>query len=57
MVVAALVLLGFALVAGGAGGRSPKRARRLAELISYPQGMAYEATAALPLRDPRDNRP
>ena len=27
------------------------------ELISYPHGMAYEATAALPLWDPRDNRP
>jgi catechol 2,3-dioxygenase-like lactoylglutathione lyase family enzyme len=27
------------------------------ELISYPQGMAYEETAATPLWDPRDNRP
>jgi catechol 2,3-dioxygenase-like lactoylglutathione lyase family enzyme len=27
------------------------------ELISYPKGMAYEATAAIPLWDPRDNRP
>jgi catechol 2,3-dioxygenase-like lactoylglutathione lyase family enzyme len=27
------------------------------ELISYPQGMAYEATAPIPLWDPRDNRP
>jgi catechol 2,3-dioxygenase-like lactoylglutathione lyase family enzyme len=27
------------------------------ELISYPQGMAYEATAETPLWDPRDNRP
>jgi catechol 2,3-dioxygenase-like lactoylglutathione lyase family enzyme len=27
------------------------------ELISYPKGMAYEATAATPLWDPRDNRP
>ena len=27
------------------------------ELISYPQGMAYEETAAVPLWDPRDNRP
>ena len=27
------------------------------ELISYPQGMAYEASAAVPLWDPRDNRP
>ena len=27
------------------------------ELISYPQGMAYEASAPLPLWDPRDNRP
>ena len=27
------------------------------ELISYPGGMAYEATAATPLWDPRDNRP
>ncbi len=25
------------------------------ELISYPHGMAYEATAAIPLWDPRDN--
>jgi len=27
------------------------------ELISYPKGMAYEATAPVPLWDPRDNRP
>jgi catechol 2,3-dioxygenase-like lactoylglutathione lyase family enzyme len=27
------------------------------ELISYPHGMAYEATAQTPLWDPRDNRP
>jgi catechol 2,3-dioxygenase-like lactoylglutathione lyase family enzyme len=27
------------------------------ELISYPHGMAYEATAEIPLWDPRDNRP
>ena len=27
------------------------------ELISYPKGMAYEATAETPLWDPRDNRP
>ncbi len=27
------------------------------ELISYPKGMAYEATARIPLWDPRDNRP
>ena len=27
------------------------------ELISYPNGMAYEATAETPLWDPRDNRP
>ena len=27
------------------------------ELISYPQGMAYEATAEVPLWDPRSNRP
>ena len=27
------------------------------ELISYPQGMAYETSAAVPLWDPRDNRP
>jgi catechol 2,3-dioxygenase-like lactoylglutathione lyase family enzyme len=27
------------------------------ELISYPDGMAYEQTAATPLWDPRDNRP
>jgi catechol 2,3-dioxygenase-like lactoylglutathione lyase family enzyme len=27
------------------------------ELISYPKGMAYEATATIPLWDPRDNRP
>lgn len=26
------------------------------ELISYPHGMAYEATAPIPLWDPRDNR-
>jgi catechol 2,3-dioxygenase-like lactoylglutathione lyase family enzyme len=26
------------------------------ELISYPKGMAYEATATIPLWDPRDNR-
>jgi catechol 2,3-dioxygenase-like lactoylglutathione lyase family enzyme len=26
------------------------------ELISYPKGMAYERTAAIPLWDPRDNR-
>jgi catechol 2,3-dioxygenase-like lactoylglutathione lyase family enzyme len=27
------------------------------ELISYPNGMAYEATAPIPLWDPRDNHP
>lgn len=27
------------------------------ELISYPHGMAYAATAAIPLWDPRDNHP
>jgi catechol 2,3-dioxygenase-like lactoylglutathione lyase family enzyme len=27
------------------------------ELISYPKGMAYEASAPVPLWDPRDNRP
>ena len=27
------------------------------ELISYPHGMAYEASAVTPLWDPRDNRP
>jgi catechol 2,3-dioxygenase-like lactoylglutathione lyase family enzyme len=27
------------------------------ELISYPHGMAYEQTAAIPLWDPRDNHP
>ena len=27
------------------------------ELISYPHGMAYEEDAAIPLWDPRDNRP
>ena len=27
------------------------------ELISYPHGMAYESTAAVPLWDPRDNHP
>ena len=27
------------------------------ELISYPQGMAYEEAAPIPLWDPRDNRP
>jgi catechol 2,3-dioxygenase-like lactoylglutathione lyase family enzyme len=27
------------------------------ELISYPHGMAYEASAETPLWDPRDNRP
>lgn len=27
------------------------------ELISYPEGMAYEQTAMTPLWDPRDNRP
>jgi catechol 2,3-dioxygenase-like lactoylglutathione lyase family enzyme len=27
------------------------------ELISYPHGMAYEATAETPLWDPRDNKP
>lgn len=27
------------------------------ELISYPTGMAYEATASTPLWDPRDNKP
>ena len=27
------------------------------ELISYPDGMAYESTAAVPLWDPRDNHP
>ena len=27
------------------------------ELISYPHGMAYEATASIPLWDPRDNHP
>jgi hypothetical protein len=27
------------------------------ELIGYPDGMAYEASAPIPLWDPRDNRP
>ena len=27
------------------------------ELISYPHGMAYEATAPIPLWNPRDNHP
>jgi len=27
------------------------------ELKSYPDGMAYEATAAVPLWNPRDNHP
>jgi catechol 2,3-dioxygenase-like lactoylglutathione lyase family enzyme len=27
------------------------------ELISYPHGMAYQATAPIPLWDPRDNHP
>jgi catechol 2,3-dioxygenase-like lactoylglutathione lyase family enzyme len=27
------------------------------ELISYPHGMAYEATATIPLWNPRDNHP
>lgn len=33
-VVAALALLGLALVAGGIGGQAPKRARRLADRLS-----------------------
>ena len=33
-VVAALALLGFALVAGGLGGQAPKRARRLADRLA-----------------------
>ena len=32
--VAALALLGFALVAGGLGGRAPKQARRLADRLA-----------------------
>jgi len=27
------------------------------ELISYPHGMAYQASAPIPLWDPRDNHP
>jgi catechol 2,3-dioxygenase-like lactoylglutathione lyase family enzyme len=49
------------LTAGPAAGQSINYFRTPfgtnVELISYPQGMAYEATAAIPLWDPRDNHP
>jgi hypothetical protein len=55
-------LLGpLAVTEGPAAGQSINYFRTpfgtFVELISYPKGMAYEATAPIPLWDPRDNRP
>jgi catechol 2,3-dioxygenase-like lactoylglutathione lyase family enzyme len=54
-------LLGpLAVTAGPAAGQSINYFRTpfgtFIELISYPHGMAYEKTAAIPLWNPRDNR-
>ncbi len=50
-VVAALVLLGVASVAGGVGGQAPKRARRLAERLAA-EGDAPNAELDALLRRP-----
>jgi hypothetical protein len=55
-------LLGpLAVTEGPAAGQSINYFRApfgtFVELISYPDGMVYEATAAVPLWDPRDNHP
>jgi catechol 2,3-dioxygenase-like lactoylglutathione lyase family enzyme len=54
-------LLGpFAVTAGPAAGQTInyfKTPFGYVELISYPKGMAYEATAPIKLWDPADNRP
>jgi catechol 2,3-dioxygenase-like lactoylglutathione lyase family enzyme len=51
----------FAVKAGPAAGQTINYFRTPfgtdIELISYPHGMAYQATAAIPLWDPRDNHP
>ncbi len=51
----------FAVTAGPAAGQTINYFRTPfgtdIELISYPHGMAYEATARVPLWDPRDNHP
>ena len=51
----------FAVTAGPAAGQSINYFETPfgtdIELISYPHGMAYEATAPIPLWDPRRNRP
>jgi catechol 2,3-dioxygenase-like lactoylglutathione lyase family enzyme len=51
----------FPVTGGPAAGQSINYFRTpfgtFIELISYPKGMAYEATAPIPLWDPRDNRP
>jgi catechol 2,3-dioxygenase-like lactoylglutathione lyase family enzyme len=51
----------FSLTAGPAAGQSINYFKTpfgtYIELISYPHGMAYEATAAIPLWDPRNNHP
>jgi hypothetical protein len=54
-------LLGpFPVTAGPAAGQTINYFRTpfgYVELISYPKGMAYEATAPIKLWDPADNRP
>lgn len=55
-------LLGpFSVTAGPAAGQTINYFRTpfgtYVELISYPKGEAYAATAPIPLWDPRDNRP
>jgi catechol 2,3-dioxygenase-like lactoylglutathione lyase family enzyme len=50
----------FAVTAGPAAGQTInyfKTPFGFVELISYPKGMAYEQTAAIPLWNPADNRP
>jgi catechol 2,3-dioxygenase-like lactoylglutathione lyase family enzyme len=51
----------FAVTAGPAAGQTINYFRTPfgtdIELISYPHGMAYQATAPIPLWDPRDNHP
>jgi catechol 2,3-dioxygenase-like lactoylglutathione lyase family enzyme len=51
----------FAVTAGPAAGQTINYFRTPfgtdIELISYPHGMAYQATASVPLWDPRDNHP
>jgi catechol 2,3-dioxygenase-like lactoylglutathione lyase family enzyme len=51
----------FAVTAGPAAGQTINYFKTPfgtdIELISYPHGMAYQATAAVPLWDPRDNHP